>query len=54
VAVGRDGERTRTSGWTVGQDGDVDWTGTVGLARDQLVRLEVASGDGGTVVTLPA
>jgi hypothetical protein len=52
VAVARDGDRTRTPGWTVDQDGDAHWTGTVAVARDRLVRLEVAT-TGRTIVALP-
>jgi hypothetical protein len=54
VAVGRDGERARTASWTVDDDGDLHWSGTVALARDQLVRLEVAAAGGRTIVALPA
>jgi hypothetical protein len=52
VAVARDGDRTRTPGWTVDQDGDAHWAGTVAVARDRLVRLEVAT-TGRTIVALP-
>ncbi len=54
VAVGRDGERDRTPSWTVDYDGDVTWTGTVALTPDQLSRLDVVTGDGRTIVSLPA
>lgn len=54
VAVGKNGERDSTRSWTVGYEGKVSWRGTVGLAPDQLTRLAVVTGDGRTLVTLPA
>lgn len=53
VAVGRDGERDRTPSWVVDYEGDVAWSGTVALTPDQLSRLDVVTGDGRTIVSLP-
>jgi Putative zinc-finger len=54
VAVGRDGERDRTPSWVAGYEGDVAWSGTVALTPDQLSHLDVVTGDGRTIVSLPA
>lgn len=54
VAVGRDGERDRSPSWVVDYGGDVTWSGTVALTPDQLDHLDVVTGDGRTIVSLPA